>query len=211
VRSVGGRIEGIEEALPAGEEILWQGAPDARAVARHVFHQRTVAVYLLALSAIALWPGIQARGLADGLKVAPLLLLVVGAVLAVIAVGARMVARTSLYVITEKRVVLRVGVAFPMAINVPLRLVQDAGIRVFNDGTGEVKLGLDPSVRLAWLALWPHARSWRLRQPEPLLLGLSDPRAAGAVLQQVARREGIPTPEAPRTAPASSPKTVALA
>lgn len=209
--ATGGRIEGIEESLPEGEAILWQGAPHARAVARHVFHQRTIALYLLALSALALWPGIQARGIADALKVAPLLLLVVGVVLAAIEVGARLVARTSLYVITDKRVVLRVGVAFPMAINVPLRLVQDAGLRVFGDGSGEVKLGLDPSVRLAWLALWPHARSWRLRQPEPLLLGLPDPRTVGAVLQQVARREGIPTPEAPRSAPASSPKKVALA
>ncbi len=205
------RLAGIDEALPEGEAILWQGAPAVRAVARHVFYQRAVALYLLGLVALVLVPAINARGVSDALRVAPLLLTVVGSLLLGIEVVARLVARTTRYVITERRIVMQVGIALPMSINIPLRLVQDAGLRVFGDGSGVIKLGLDPSVRLAWLALFPHARFLRLKHPEPLLLGLTDPHRVGAVLQQVARKDGITTPEAPRSSAARSTETVALA
>ena len=36
---------GLPEPLPAGERILWQGAPDWRALAVHVFHVRKLAAY----------------------------------------------------------------------------------------------------------------------------------------------------------------------
>ena len=36
---------GLPEALPEGEHILWQGAPDWKVLARRVFHTRKVAVY----------------------------------------------------------------------------------------------------------------------------------------------------------------------
>ena len=38
-------VHGLPEELPAGEEILWQGAPDWRAFAMHVFHVRAIALY----------------------------------------------------------------------------------------------------------------------------------------------------------------------
>lgn len=205
------RLAGIDEALPEGETILWQGAPAVRAVARHVFYQRAIALYLLALVGLVLVPAISARGLGDALRVAPLLLAVVGSLLLGIEVVARLVARTTRYIITERRIVMQVGMALPMSINIPLRLVHEAGLKVFGDGTGVIKLGLDPSVRLAWLALYPHARLWRLKHPEPLLLGLSDPHRVGTVLQHIARKEGITTAEAPRSSSARSTDTVALA
>ena len=36
---------GLPEALPAGERLLWQGSPDWKSLAVHVFHVRTLAVY----------------------------------------------------------------------------------------------------------------------------------------------------------------------
>ena len=47
-------LRGLPEPLPAGERILWQGAPDWRALAVDVFHVRAVWIYgalLIALPA----------------------------------------------------------------------------------------------------------------------------------------------------------------
>ena len=38
-------LRGLPEPLPAGERILWQGAPDWRALAVDVFHVRAVWIY----------------------------------------------------------------------------------------------------------------------------------------------------------------------
>ena len=40
---------GLPERLPAGERILWQGAPDWRALALHAFHVRKLAIYFAAM------------------------------------------------------------------------------------------------------------------------------------------------------------------
>ena len=44
-------IRGLPENLPPNEAILWQGAPDVWEMAKHVFHIRLVAAYLLCLTA----------------------------------------------------------------------------------------------------------------------------------------------------------------
>ena len=46
-------IRGVPHALPEGEHILWQGAPEAGAVATHVFHWRLFMAYFAAM--IAIW------------------------------------------------------------------------------------------------------------------------------------------------------------
>ena len=45
---------GLPSALPAGEHVVWQGAPDWRSLAVQAFHVRKIAVYfafMLALGA----------------------------------------------------------------------------------------------------------------------------------------------------------------
>ena len=38
-------IRGVPHPLSEGESLLWEGAPDARAVATHVFHWRPLVGY----------------------------------------------------------------------------------------------------------------------------------------------------------------------
>jgi hypothetical protein len=42
---------GLPEKLPEGENLLWQGSPDWRALARSAFHVRKVALYFALLLA----------------------------------------------------------------------------------------------------------------------------------------------------------------
>lgn len=176
-------VPGLPERLPDGEKVLWQGSPDWRPLARRAFHVRLIALYFVAL---AVWSGASAY--AEGADAATLALdtlwlaLVASLPVGTLLVVAVFAARTTLYTVTDRRVVLRVGVALPMAVNIPLGAVASAGVRRCADGTGDLLLSLLPSHRASFIALWPHVRPWRFSRPEPLLRGLADADAAARAL-----------------------------
>jgi hypothetical protein len=197
-------IRGVPHALPPGETLLWEGAPDPRAVARHVFRQRLLAGYFALM--LAIWLAFALRdgdeALLPGLT---LRVLLAGIALLVVELLARAVARTTRYAITDRRLVLRIGMVLPMSINVPFVLVDGVALATFPDGTGQVEVRLQKGARIAYIALWPHCRAFTLTQPVPLLRGLAEPARIGALLAgAVARSAGAvrPVPERPAEAPA---------
>ncbi len=176
-------IRGVPHALPDGEHLLWEGAPSAPLVAKHVFHRAWVIAYFAVMTG---WWVVSTMGTVTtneflvqlGVRVGLALI-----VLGVVEFMARAVARTTVYAITSKRVVLKIGVVLPMTINLPLRLLQDAGIARFRDGSGQIALTLLPGDRLAYIALWPHCKVFKLNQPSPVLRGLPNPDEVGALLR----------------------------
>lgn len=176
-------VPGLPERLPDGEKVLWQGSPRWQPLARRAFHVRAIALYFVALAA---WSG--ASGYAEGASMATVALdtlwlaLVASLPIGTLLVVAVFAARTTLYTVTDRRLVLRVGVALPMAVNIPLGAVGSAGVRRCADGTGDLLLSLLPSHRASFIALWPHVRPWRFSKPEPLLRGLPDVDAAARAL-----------------------------
>ncbi len=174
---------GLPERLPAGEKVLWQGAPRWRPLARRAFHVRAIALYFLALAAWGAASAAAEGATAGTLALDALWLALVASVpIGTLLVVSVLAARTTLYTVTDRRVVMRVGVALPTAVNVPLAAVQSAGLRRCRDGTGDIALALVPSHRVSFVALWPHARPWRFSRPEPLLRGLPDAEAAARAL-----------------------------
>ncbi len=176
-------IRGVPHALPDGEHLLWEAAPSAPLLARHVFHRAWVIAYFAVMTS---WWGINTFGSMptnDFLMQLGVRVLLSLIVLGVVEFMARAVARTTVYAITSKRLVLKIGVVLPMTINLPLRLLQDAGIARFKDGSGQIALTLLPGDRLAYSALWPHCKVFKLNQPSPMLRGLPDPEKVGALLR----------------------------
>jgi len=176
---------GLPEPLPAGETQLWQGAPEARVVAREIFHIRAVAIYfavLLAWKLFADWhDGVApVDALLGTLKVAPLPLLGI-AMLYGLAVA---VSRTTLYTLTDKRVVMRIGMVLSVTYNIPLSQVAAADLRKDGDGSGDICLRLTDGQRIAYPHLWPHARPWRLARPEPSMRCLPDVAGVASLLSQ---------------------------
>lgn len=161
---------GLPERLPAGETLLWQGAPEVWGVARRVFHIRGVAIYfglLLAWKVLAdlhdgMLPG---EVMLATLKVLPLPL----AGLAMLYGLALAVSRTTLYTLTDRRLVMRIGMVLTVTYNIPLSQVAAADVRRDADGSGDLCLRLVAGQRIAYAHLWPHARPWRLARPQPAL------------------------------------------
>jgi Bacterial PH domain len=188
-------IPGLPATPPAGERILWQGAPEWRQLARRTFHADKVAFYFAAILA---WRTVMAvrGGDAIGAALADQAGLAMAAVLAVaILIGlAYWSASSSAYTITSKRVVMRVGMALPITINLPFNQIETAQLRHNSDGTGDIPLTLKSSTRVPYSALWPHARPRILRHPQPMLRALAAPDRTAAILSQALAASARQTP-----------------
>lgn len=176
-------VPGLPARPPEGETILWRGSPRWRSLAIRAFHVRKVAIYFAVLMVWRI-AAAQADGLdLSGTLAALLQLGVVGAVaLGLLTLLAWLYARTTIFTVTNRRVVLRYGVALPMAINLPFRQVQTAAMRSYADGSGDIVLQLKGPDRISYLHLWPFARPWRVAQPEPALRCIPDAPAVAALL-----------------------------
>ena len=167
-------IRGLPGDLPEGERILWQGAPDAAAFARSALFTRWVAGYFCLLGMIAL---------ASGSLFGVVAIAVTGSfAIALLALFARLVAKTTVYTITNRRAVLRIGVALNKCINLPLKLVGGADLRRNNGAHGDIALMLVWRHALGYAMLWPHARPFRLGNPQPMLRAIPDAEAVALVL-----------------------------
>ena len=191
---------GLPEPLPGGEHVLWQGAPDWRMLARECFHVRKLAVYFAVLIAWRVGSAILSGGSAREI-------LVSGAVCIGLAAGALglatllawMSARTSLYTITDRRVVMRVGIVLTITFNLPFGKIAGADLRPLAKGHGDIALTLDPETRIAYPHLWPHARPWQVARPQPDLRCVADAAAVAKTLTtawRVARGEVAATSNA---------------
>ena len=176
-------IPGLPDYLPKGERILWQGAPHWRPLALRGFRLRAVMIYFAALMAwrfaSKMWDGAGlAAALDHAFALAPLALGAT-AILLVMAVAS---ARASMYTITNRRVVLRVGTALPVNLNIPFESIEGVDFAAHRDGSGDLAMRIRKGERLGYLVLWPHARPWRYSRPEPMLRGLADAQTAAKVL-----------------------------
>lgn len=193
---------GLPESLPADESILWQGSPDFYALARHGFHWVQLVAYFAAMLALR-----AAFVVSDGGSVVDALRsLLVPAALAVVALAsvaalAWLSARTTVYTLTDKRVVMRVGIVLTLTFNLPLRRIESAALRSRDSAFGDIVLTLKAKDHIAWLHLWPHVRPWRLARPEPALRSLPDAARVAALLSNAwVKATGMAAPSAP-TAP----------
>ena len=79
---------------------------------------------------------------------------------------------------------LRIGIALPTCVNLPLGQISAVDLALRTDGTGDLPLAVLGVPKLGYVALWPHARPWRLVTPQPMLRVVPD---AGAVAALIAR------------------------
>ena len=193
---------GIPSPLPKGEEVLWQGSPEWLSLAIRAFHIRKIAIYFAVLM---LWRLISSRSdgasFAGAAGYAVMLVPVALAAIGVLVIIARAYARTTIYTITTRRVLIRSGVAMPITVNLPFKQIDGAGLRLHADGTGDMPLKLSRRDRLAVLAIWPHMRPWRLTRPEPMLRSVSNASGVADILSAALTGSRIPALRPDEAAP----------
>lgn len=196
-------LPGLPAHPPKGEQLLWQGRPDTLALAREAYGLNWIAGYF---GLIVLWragvghaeAGI-AGALAFGIPYAVLGLLGVGVVLAL----AWAQARATMYTVTTARVVMRIGAALSVTLNIPFAKVGAASLDLRKRGTGTIALSTLGGTRLSYLVCWPHVRPWHLRQTEPALRCIPDAARVARILAEAAETR-VSQPVVTRTTPAAA-------
>ncbi len=208
-------VRGLPQRLPPGEEILWQGTPHWRTLARRAMRLRPLALYA---AVFVIWRGVTAvydgGAVMDGLIGAALLASVFALALGLLASIAYFSARETVYTITNKRLVMRFGVALTMTVQIPFTKIASAGLRTYGDGTGDIPVSLIETERVSYVVMWPHVRPWRIRRPEPMLRCIKDAAAVADILAQALQTDLAETdkPADARTEPhASVPPLAAVA
>lgn len=189
----------------ADEKVLWKGRPDLALLSRHAFHTRKVGLYFAALIVIAVMIGNTN---------AAIVCAVLGVAATAILHGlAWLSVRSTLYIITDVRVIMRIGMAIETRINVPLKHVLSADLKKRGSSHGDIALQLGGERLLGYALLWPHVRPFRLTHPEPMLRAvpeaetvaelLADACAAHVAIERSAAETHTPAP-APENAPAQA-------
>jgi hypothetical protein len=205
-------IRGLPARLPPGERILWQGEPRWTGLARRAFHVRKVAVYFLLLLAWR-FETVVGTGLSPIEVVqtmGPLTFLGVLA-LGVLSGLAWFSSRTTVYTITNRRLVMRIGIALTISVNVPFKVIDSAALRLYRDGTGDIPIALLGEGHVAYAPLWPHARPWKLARPQPMLRSVPDAARVAELLSKALAAAAAAQPVAPAAVPTEGLADAAVA
>lgn len=148
------------------EKVLWKGRPNVGLLARTAFHAHKAGLYMAALAAI----GFALNNTGAALFAAGTGVMLV----ALLYFLAWLSARSTLYILTDTRVIMRIGMAIETRINVPLKQVVAAHLRPRPGGHGDIALEVGGERLLGHVLLWPHVRPWRYDMPQPMLRAVPD-------------------------------------
>ncbi len=194
-------IPGLPGMLPVGETIVWQGKPETNEVWVHVFKARWIAAYFAAMLGWLLVTGLYFGRGSDDIIMSLIIMAAAGAaVLGIFRAFAAGVHRTTVYTITNRRVVMRIGIALPTAFNLPFCEMESADVLKRANGSGNIALRFKPDIRLNWAVFFPHVRGLKMSRTEPQMIGLADVVTAADILAlqlhaDIARRhtDAMPT------------------
>lgn len=183
-------IRGLPGELPEDEHIIWQGGPDWKPLALSAVHLKLVAIYFIAISIVTALQGSLSAGLivlAMGVACAALFVLFLWGV-----------ERTTVYTLTNKRIVLRIGVALNACINLPLNRIESANLKMINSSHGSIALEMKGMPRIGYFMLWPHARSMRIVRPQPMLRAIPEAANIAQLLFEATSKIQDIAPENPQ-------------
>ena len=202
--------EAFPERLPQDERVLWEGRPHWQTLARRGLQLRKLAVYFAVLLVWYVATAFRAEAPADaalaslrmaGIAVTPLIL---------ISVYAWLSSRMTRYTVTNRRVVMTIGIAMPITFNLPFTRIDAANLKTWPDGAGDITLTLAATERLAYLVLWPHARPWRMARAEPALRCIPDAAQVAQIMARaMAAAAHMPVQAAPQTTPGAGVRPAA--
>jgi hypothetical protein len=168
--------------IPPGERVLWFGKPDPKSLWRRAYRADWVIAWFAAVAAWSFYSAQAAGGVQAGLFAALGALGLCVATLAILGALAWLGARSSLYVVTERRLVIKSGIAVPIFINLPFSRITAANVRVFGDATGDVSVTIADGQHVSYIALWPSARPLHFTKPEPTLRCVPQARTVAETL-----------------------------
>jgi hypothetical protein len=201
-------IRGLPEMLPEGEQILWQGAPDWWELTKESLSLKWVAGYFVILFG---WRAVVAgaeMSVIEAMTAASFYLILGVVACTMLILTGLAQAKSTVYTITNRRVIMRIGAALTMNLNFPFTQIAAANLTTRKDGSGTIALQTLGETRFGYLTLWPHMRPWRINRTEPALRCIPHAAKVARLLAEVAEPE-ISQPRVTRIDPAPKTQNVA--
>ena len=196
-------IEGLPELLPKGEVILWQGRPNWLRLTIEALNMGWVIGYFGLLAAWRFLTVIDYMPLGTAFS-ASIPFLFVAAFVGLLLCGVGYIqAKATLYTITNRRVVMRIGAALTLTLNLPFTKIDNAAVAKKRGGFGNIAFETSGDTKFSFFVLWPHARSWYFGKPQPTLKCIPDIEKVSSILGQAAKsriieKDNHTQPSAPR-------------
>jgi hypothetical protein len=190
-------IRGLPERPPEGEVILWQGQPNWLRLSIDSLNVWWVLGYFIFLfvwrfiSVSDLMPIYQAV-----LVSLPFLALALIVTLLLMLVG-YIQANATVYTITNKRVVMRIGAALTVTLNLPFTEIENAAIASGSKDFGTIVIDTKQTTKFSFLVLWPHARAWHFKKPQPSLKCIPNAAEVAEILSNAAKARLIEAKDSP--------------
>jgi hypothetical protein len=178
-------IPGLPEELPPGETILWQGRPDWWALTRDALAFWWVMGYFAVL---AVWRFVSVMGdlpIGQAIGATVPFLFLAAIVAALLIITAVVQSRAALYTVTTARVVMRIGAALTLTLNLPFSQIAKADLAARRDGSGTIAFTTLGDARVGYIVCWPHVRPWRL-PTQPALRSIPDAERVARLIAEVA-------------------------
>ncbi|MEN1729216.1 MAG: photosynthetic complex putative assembly protein PuhB [Pseudomonadota bacterium] len=176
-------LKPLPEALPPGEHVLYQCSPGSwQALSRRVFFMNKIAIYMTIILA---WVGVnayldQGSALAIASAVATTIPAAAAVFLLVFWLG-RFYAKTTVYTVTNKRVVIETGLSYTTITNLPFSRIERVDMKAFKDGSADLEIHMAGD-RMLYSMLWPSTHQWRWKRPVPMLRAIEDPQQLAGIL-----------------------------
>ena len=179
-------VPGLPARPPKDEVLLWQGRPNAWALAREAMGLYWIAGYF---GLLAVWRASVVAADGPVLAAVPVMLpyLAMGLVACLIVLGIAWVqARSTVYTITSARVAMRIGAALTVTLNLPFTQIGAASLDLRKRGTGTIAMETLGETRISYLVCWPHIRPWHARKVQPALRCIPEAARVAKILSDAA-------------------------
>ena len=181
----------ILDAIPCGESILWKGRPSLWGFSWNLFGLKWITFYLSILSIVSI-----ARFFASDFHTAfyidflPFFLSGIFASIILIGLAATQTYST-VYIITENRVIIKTGAALSFLISMPFKKIKEVNLQKRGASIGTISFELLSEKRVPYISCWPSVRPWKFKRTQPAFSCIGSVDEVATILRKTAMTGNI--------------------
>ena len=183
-------VNGLPEKLPPGERILWQGKPTVMLLAWHSFGLKLATLYVVVAMIYQLVLAFSATMQASLVPILVFYLLIWFLASSLLYLLAHFQRASTIYTVTNKRIVLKIGAALPISYNIPFKQISSVDLKSYGV-KGSIAISLLGDNKISYLSCWPHVRPWHFSKPCPSLLFLDNIEEVSQIIKKAMEDELI--------------------
>jgi hypothetical protein len=93
---------------------------------------------------------------------------------------------------------MRIGAALTVTLNLPFTEIENAAIASGSKDFGTIVIDTKQTTKFSFLVLWPHARAWHFKKPQPSLRCIPDAAQVAKILSNAAKARLIEEKDSPK-------------